>query len=47
MMTLFTWAAEKTRTEKARALRLAPHGQVRRLRWAFVWATAEALKVEK
>lgn len=46
-MTLFTWAAEKTRSEKARALRLAPHGQVRRRHRAFVWATAEALKVEK
>ena len=47
MTDLFTWAAEKTRCEKARALRLAPHGQVRRCLRAFVWATAEALKVEK
>lgn len=44
-MTLFDWYAERARKEAARALRLAPHGQVRRLRKALVWATARALKV--
>lgn len=43
-MTLFTWAAERARQKAKRALRLAPHGQVRRLRRAYVWATAEAIQ---
>lgn len=46
MTDLFTWRAERDRARAARALRLARHGQVRRLRRAYVRATAEALMVE-